>query len=163
MTCFRLKVKKLLLTVDYDHPMWAMIWKLRVPSKVKICIWRIMQETLPCRVVLANRHMRVSPQCPLCLIGAEDIKHLLFECQRARQASLDASRLGPARAEPAESSSQIWRARASSWSQTSQHKKLGSSQVVARSETSRLASQNLETLDSSRMCTENYLQAFLTQ
>jgi hypothetical protein len=68
-----------------DHPMWAMIWKLRVPSKVKICIRRIMQETLPCRVVLANRHMRVSPQCPLCLIGAEDIKHLLFECQRARQ------------------------------------------------------------------------------
>jgi ribonuclease HI len=29
--------------------------------------------------------VRVSPQCPLCLTGAEDIKHLLFECQRARQ------------------------------------------------------------------------------
>jgi hypothetical protein len=67
-----------------DHPMWATIWKLRVPSRVKICIWRIMQETLPCRVILANRHLRVSPQCPLCLTGAEDIKHLLFECQRAR-------------------------------------------------------------------------------
>jgi hypothetical protein len=26
-----------------------------------------MQETLLCRVVLANRHLRVSPQCPLCL------------------------------------------------------------------------------------------------
>jgi hypothetical protein len=68
-----------------EHPMWAMIWKFRVPSKVKICIWWIMQETLPCRVILANRHLRVSPQCPLCLTGAGDIKHLLFECQRARQ------------------------------------------------------------------------------
>jgi hypothetical protein len=66
--------------------MWVTIWELlRGPSKVKICIWRIMQEMLPCRVVLANRHMRVSPQCLLCLIGAEDIKHLLFECQRARR------------------------------------------------------------------------------
>jgi hypothetical protein len=29
-----------------EHPMWATIWKLRVPSKVKICIWRIMQGDL---------------------------------------------------------------------------------------------------------------------
>jgi hypothetical protein len=64
--------------------MWKTIWKLRVPSKVKIYIWRIMQETIPCRVVLANRHVPVNTQCPLCQCGAEDIKHMLFECPRAR-------------------------------------------------------------------------------
>jgi hypothetical protein len=71
-------------------------------------------------------------------------------------ASLDVSRLGPAWAEPGESSSQIWRARASSWRQTSQHRQLGSSQLLARSK-SRLASQVLETFAT---CTENYRELF---
>jgi hypothetical protein len=34
-----------------------------------------MKETIPCRVVLANRHVKVTGQCPLCEVGAEDIKH----------------------------------------------------------------------------------------
>lgn len=58
-----------------DHQIWEIIWKLRVPSKVRIYIWRIMQETIPCRVVWVNRHIKVSAQCPLC---AEDVKHMLF-------------------------------------------------------------------------------------
>lgn len=66
-----------------DHPMWSKIWSLRVPSKVKIYLWRIMQETLPCRAVLANRHVKVSGQCPLCTEGVEDLKHLLFQCPHA--------------------------------------------------------------------------------
>ena len=42
-----------------------------------------MQETIPCRAVLANRHVVSSAQCPLCSQGAEDVKHLLFECVHA--------------------------------------------------------------------------------
>jgi hypothetical protein len=64
--------------------MWKTIWKLRVLRKVKIYIWRIMHETIPCRMVLANQHVPVSAQCPLCQCGAEDIKCMLFECPRAR-------------------------------------------------------------------------------
>jgi ribonuclease HI len=66
------------------HPMWDTIWKLKVPAKVKIYLWRLMQETIPCRAVLANRHVEVSAQCPLCEIGAEDTKHMLFQCPRAK-------------------------------------------------------------------------------
>jgi hypothetical protein len=67
------------------HPMWETIWKLRVPAKVKIFIWRTMQNTIPCRSTLANRHVKVSGQCPICLRRAEDVKHLLFLCPRAKQ------------------------------------------------------------------------------
>jgi hypothetical protein len=59
------------------HPMWDKIRKLKCPSKVKIFLWRLMQETIPCRAVLANRHVKVSAQCPLCEIDVEDSAHAL--------------------------------------------------------------------------------------
>jgi hypothetical protein len=64
--------------------MWEVIWKLKCQSKVNIYLWRVMKETIPCRVVLANRHVEVSGQCPLCEVEAEDIKHMLFKCKRAK-------------------------------------------------------------------------------
>ena len=66
------------------HPMWESIGELKVPAKVKIFLWRVMQNTIPCRSVLANRHIKVSDQCPVCENGAQDVKHLLFECSRAK-------------------------------------------------------------------------------
>jgi hypothetical protein len=53
-------------------------------AKVKKMIWRIMQESIPCRVTLTNRHIKVSPQCPVCELGLEYVKHLLFICLRAK-------------------------------------------------------------------------------
>ena len=43
-----------------------------------------MHNTIPCRVAPANCHIKVSGQCPVCEIGVEDIKHLLFKCSRAK-------------------------------------------------------------------------------
>ena len=53
-------------------------------AKVKIFIWRTLHGTLPCRVTLANRHMKVSPICPSCSRGTEDTKHVLFLCHKAK-------------------------------------------------------------------------------
>jgi hypothetical protein len=43
-----------------------------------------MEETIPCNAVLANIHIPVSAQCPLCGIGVEDTKHMLFQCSKAK-------------------------------------------------------------------------------
>ena len=67
------------------NPIWARIWKLACPAKVKIFIWRTLHGTIPCRVNLANRHVKVSPKCPACSSGPEDTKHLLFLCDRAKE------------------------------------------------------------------------------
>jgi hypothetical protein len=67
------------------HPMWDKIWKLKCPSKVEIFLWRFMQETIPCQVVLVNKHVKVSAQYPLCEIDVEDTKHMLFNCGRAKE------------------------------------------------------------------------------
>lgn len=67
------------------NPIWEKIWKLSCPAKVKIFIWRTLHGTLPCRVTLANRHMKVSPICPSCTNEPEDTKHVLFLCQKAKE------------------------------------------------------------------------------
>jgi hypothetical protein len=66
------------------HPMWEVIWKLKCPSKVKIFLWRVMKEKIPRPFDLANRHVKVSGQCPLCEAGAKDVNYLLFQCKHAK-------------------------------------------------------------------------------
>ena len=61
------------------------MWKLEVPSKIKIFIWRALKGVVPGMAVLASRHIKVSAECPICRSGPEDILHLLFTCTRARQ------------------------------------------------------------------------------
>jgi hypothetical protein len=60
------------------------LWNLNVPAKIKIFGWRVLHGLLPCRVILANRHIENSGSCPGCNEGCEDIKHLLFLRKRAQ-------------------------------------------------------------------------------
>jgi hypothetical protein len=59
------------------------IWSLKVPSKIKIFGWRVLHGIIPCRGVLANRHIGNQGGCPICSLQCEDIKHMLFNCTRA--------------------------------------------------------------------------------
>ena len=63
---------------------WKNLWKLQVPGKVKIFGWRALQGLIPCRAILANKHIINEGGCPLCRNGAEDIKHIMFTCDRVR-------------------------------------------------------------------------------
>uniref|UniRef100_A0A8I6YQZ6 Reverse transcriptase domain-containing protein n=1 Tax=Hordeum vulgare subsp. vulgare TaxID=112509 RepID=A0A8I6YQZ6_HORVV len=62
------------------NPIWKTLWKLRIPSKVKIHVWKSLLGAIPCYGVLANRHIKTSSQCPLCTTDCESIKHLFFQC-----------------------------------------------------------------------------------
>uniref|UniRef100_A0A453ESM3 Reverse transcriptase zinc-binding domain-containing protein n=1 Tax=Aegilops tauschii subsp. strangulata TaxID=200361 RepID=A0A453ESM3_AEGTS len=67
------------------NPIWSKIWKLACPAKVKIFLWHMLHGTIPCRVTLANRHVKVSPICPICSEGLEDTKHMLFRFTKAKE------------------------------------------------------------------------------
>uniref|UniRef100_A0A8R7QFL0 Reverse transcriptase zinc-binding domain-containing protein n=1 Tax=Triticum urartu TaxID=4572 RepID=A0A8R7QFL0_TRIUA len=67
------------------NPVWEILWKLRVPSKVKIFVWKALHGFLSGLAVLANRHIPPTGQCLIYTKGAEDIKHLMFTCYRAKQ------------------------------------------------------------------------------
>mgnify|MGYP001007906641 CR=1 FL=1 len=67
-----------------DNPIWKTLWTLRCPSKIKIKVWRNLHGALPCQAVLADRHIKTPPQCLACNLSAETIKHMLFECKKAK-------------------------------------------------------------------------------
>jgi hypothetical protein len=68
-----------------NSPIWATIWSLSCPAKVKSFLWPTLLGSLACRETLANRNIKVSGQCPTCGIGAKDTKHLLFTCAKAKE------------------------------------------------------------------------------
>ena len=41
-----------------DNPIWKTLWTKRCPSKIKINVWRTLNGALPCRAVLADRHIK---------------------------------------------------------------------------------------------------------
>ena len=47
-------------------------------------LWAL-KGLIPCRAIFANRHVVEAGGCPGCQNGAEDIKHMLFTCDRARE------------------------------------------------------------------------------
>ena len=63
---------------------WKRMWKLQIQGKIKIFGWRVLHGFIPCWAILTNWHIRVTGGCPMCQHGAEDIKHLLFTCDRAK-------------------------------------------------------------------------------
>ena len=58
---------------------------MEVPGKVKKIIWRALHGVIPSTSIIASRHIKVSAECPICMAGAEDIRHLLFTCLRAKE------------------------------------------------------------------------------
>jgi ribonuclease HI len=60
------------------------LWKLQLPGKVKFFAWRTLHGILPLKSILVNRHIGQSGECPICHQGPEDILHLLFQCETAR-------------------------------------------------------------------------------
>jgi hypothetical protein len=56
------------------NPVWDILWKLSVPAKIIIFGWRALYGLIPGLGVLANRHIKISAQCPICLQGSEDIR-----------------------------------------------------------------------------------------
>jgi hypothetical protein len=41
------------------------LWKLEVPGKIKILGWRALHGFIPCRDILANRHIANAGGCPM--------------------------------------------------------------------------------------------------
>lgn len=64
--------------------MWKKIWKIRVPERVKMLIWRIATNTILVKEVLGQRVELDSQECVLCQDGQESISHLFFHCLVAR-------------------------------------------------------------------------------
>ena len=63
---------------------WAMLWKLKVPNKIKVFGWRVCQNILPTRDNLVHRRIIDDDTCELCKSTSETVIHAIWECGVAR-------------------------------------------------------------------------------
>nr|AAP52527.2 retrotransposon protein, putative, unclassified [Oryza sativa Japonica Group]AAX95549.1 hypothetical protein [Oryza sativa Japonica Group] len=64
---------------------WEMIWKCKVPQKVKIFAWRVASNCLATMVNKKKRKLEQSDMCQICDRENEDDAHALCRCIQASQ------------------------------------------------------------------------------
>ncbi|XP_019150593.1 PREDICTED: uncharacterized protein LOC109147394 [Ipomoea nil] len=73
---------------DYsDNPgtyKWVTLWKLRVPPKWKIFLWRVVSGILPTTDNLIIKRVEVDPICLMCGTTHENIMHALILCDYSK-------------------------------------------------------------------------------
>jgi hypothetical protein len=57
---------------------WNLIWKLKVPPKVKNFMWCIFRKCLPTRMRLKYKEVTCSINCAFCTMGNDYMCHLFF-------------------------------------------------------------------------------------
>lgn len=67
-----------------DRRAWTQLWKVQVPSKVRVFVWRLAHMSLPTGTVRHTRSMATSLACSICNETTDSWRHSLFECRMAR-------------------------------------------------------------------------------
>ena len=62
---------------------WARIWKLHIPTKIKVFMWRACHDILPTFEKLRQRRIIENDLCPICNRVPEIILHAVWECAAA--------------------------------------------------------------------------------
>lgn len=68
-----------------DKGWWNLLWKLKIPNKLKIFGWKAGQEILPTLNGLWKRNISQDPFCPRCKKKEESVMHALFFCKFAKE------------------------------------------------------------------------------
>ncbi|KAH9650223.1 putative reverse transcriptase/RNA-dependent DNA polymerase [Citrus sinensis] len=68
-----------------DPRQWNAIWKLDLPEKIKIFMWRAVKNLLPTAENLWKRKEVPDPICQRCKRGVETSVHAMVECKAARK------------------------------------------------------------------------------
>ncbi|KAK4417161.1 putative ribonuclease H protein [Sesamum alatum] len=64
---------------------WDFLWKLKIPAKVKVFVWRTCNQALPTAMNLQRCHLLVQNLRLYCSSEGEDSKHIMLSCDFARQ------------------------------------------------------------------------------
>jgi len=80
-SAYRLCMNELLDTSHFKgEGAWDLVWKLKVPPRVKNLIWRICRNYLLTRKRLRDKGVNCTTACAFCSLEEEDSMHLLFKC-----------------------------------------------------------------------------------
>ena len=62
-----------------------LIWKRRIPLKIRIFGWLLLRRRLMTRAVRQRMLPNAPVSCPLCSWGPEDCSHLFFQCSLVQE------------------------------------------------------------------------------
>ncbi|KAL6140822.1 hypothetical protein ACLB2K_059115 [Fragaria x ananassa] len=68
---------------DVVIPFWKKFRKIKVPGKVKLCLWKACRDFLPTRANLVKKHVDIPIICPLCEVeemSNDNFCRLLVKC-----------------------------------------------------------------------------------
>jgi hypothetical protein len=69
---------------------WKILWRLQVPNKVKIFLWRALRGCLPVRGRLAQKGVPCGNKCPYCDTNEENEWHCFFGCSTVEDVWMEA-------------------------------------------------------------------------
>lgn len=71
-------------TEDEENKIWRGLWKLQIPEKVKVFLWRALNGCLPTKCNLRTRSIETDEVCPFCRVDKETTAHCFIHCIFAR-------------------------------------------------------------------------------
>lgn len=63
---------------------WGKLWRICIPHKIKVLLWRICRNTVPVRNRLRGKGARVPITCMMCTGDIEHLIHLFWDCEFAK-------------------------------------------------------------------------------
>lgn len=72
-------------TTVFQSEGWNKIWRLNIPHKIRVFLWRLCRNNIPVRNRLRYKGVDVSILCPMCDNDVEHLLHVFFDCQFASQ------------------------------------------------------------------------------
>ncbi|KAH6788014.1 hypothetical protein C2S52_007566 [Perilla frutescens var. hirtella] len=79
-----MKIKDALLSIasssSNNIETWQWFWKLPIPPRIKIFLWRCMKGTIPTKTNLVRKYVEIDQSCPRCDLGTETPEHAFRDC-----------------------------------------------------------------------------------
>ena len=64
---------------------WNRLWKLQLPHKTRVFLWRFCRNIIPVRWILRSKGVETTVLCPMCGTDIEHLRHLFCECSFAAE------------------------------------------------------------------------------
>ncbi|KAK3231080.1 hypothetical protein Dsin_002961 [Dipteronia sinensis] len=61
---------------------WNTFWRVKIPMKVKMFIWKACQDWIPTKIDIGRRGVPTNGVCEACKCSAEDTLHTLWYCSK---------------------------------------------------------------------------------
>ena len=63
---------------------WKTLWKVPLPQKILLFVWKVLHSALPVRNTLIHRGINCFDTCPFCQKDGESLDHLFLNCPFSR-------------------------------------------------------------------------------